>query len=208
MTTNDPLQGTRWLLLIHQLPAKPAYSRVKVWRRLQALGAVAVKNAVYALPANAETRRISRGSPRRSSRAAARPWSARRARSTGSPIASCGRCSTRRATRTTTVSPRRRASWRRRSGRRCPTTRWPRSRPGGAARKQLDASRGHRLLRRRRARDRRKVWSRLEARLQQEKPWHERTDAGPGAARASRLKGRRMGDARRACRSTASPRPG
>jgi hypothetical protein len=40
-----------WLLLIHQLPAKPAYQRVKVWRRLQALGAVAVKNAVYALPA-------------------------------------------------------------------------------------------------------------------------------------------------------------
>ena len=48
--------GPRWLLLIHQLPAKPAYARVKVWRRLQALGAVTVKNAVYALPANAETR--------------------------------------------------------------------------------------------------------------------------------------------------------
>jgi hypothetical protein len=44
--------GNRWLLLIHQLPAKPAYLRVKVWRRLQTLGAVAVKNAVYALPAN------------------------------------------------------------------------------------------------------------------------------------------------------------
>jgi hypothetical protein len=42
----------RWLLLIHQLPAKPAYLRVKIWRRLQALGAVAVKNAVYALPAS------------------------------------------------------------------------------------------------------------------------------------------------------------
>jgi hypothetical protein len=41
----------RWLLLIHQLPAKPAYVRVKVWRRLQALGAVTVKNSVYALPA-------------------------------------------------------------------------------------------------------------------------------------------------------------
>ena len=41
-----------WLLLIHQLPAKPAYLRVKVWRRLQGIGAVAVKNAVYALPAN------------------------------------------------------------------------------------------------------------------------------------------------------------
>jgi Chromate resistance exported protein len=45
-----------WLLLIHQMPAKPAYARVKVWRRLQALGAVTVKNAVYALPANADTR--------------------------------------------------------------------------------------------------------------------------------------------------------
>src|ERR1700754_1020637 len=45
----------RWLLLIHQLPAKPAYARVKVWRRLQALGAVTVKGSVYALPANAET---------------------------------------------------------------------------------------------------------------------------------------------------------
>jgi len=45
----------RWLLLIHQIPAKPAYLRVKVWRRLQALGAVTVKNAVYALPANEQT---------------------------------------------------------------------------------------------------------------------------------------------------------
>jgi hypothetical protein len=44
----------RWLLLIHQLPAKPAYPRVKVWRRLQGLGAVAVKAAVYALPASPE----------------------------------------------------------------------------------------------------------------------------------------------------------
>ncbi len=46
----------QWLLLIHQLPAKPAYARVKVWRRLQALGAVTVKGSVYALPANSETR--------------------------------------------------------------------------------------------------------------------------------------------------------
>lgn len=45
-------QSESWLLLIHQLPAKPAYLRVKIWRRLQALGAVAVKNAVYALPAS------------------------------------------------------------------------------------------------------------------------------------------------------------
>ena len=33
-----------WLLLIHQLPAKPAYLRVKIWRRLQDLGAIAVKH--------------------------------------------------------------------------------------------------------------------------------------------------------------------
>lgn len=41
---------TRWLLLIHQLPPKPNYFRVKIWRRLQRLGAVAVKNSVYVLP--------------------------------------------------------------------------------------------------------------------------------------------------------------
>ena len=47
---DDRPTAERWLLLIHQLPARPAYLRVKVWRRLQALGAAAVKNAVYALP--------------------------------------------------------------------------------------------------------------------------------------------------------------
>ena len=55
MTTNEASADAHWLLLIHQLPAKPAYARVKVWRRLQSLGAVTVKGAVYALPANAET---------------------------------------------------------------------------------------------------------------------------------------------------------
>ena len=43
----------RWLLLIHQLPPKPDYFRVKIWRRLQGLGAVAIKNSVYALPFSA-----------------------------------------------------------------------------------------------------------------------------------------------------------
>jgi len=46
VTTGPP----RWLLLIHQIPPRPAYLRVKVGRRLQALGAVAIKNSVYALP--------------------------------------------------------------------------------------------------------------------------------------------------------------
>jgi hypothetical protein len=40
----------RWLLLIHQIPPKPDYFRVKIWRRLQNLGAVAIKNSVYVLP--------------------------------------------------------------------------------------------------------------------------------------------------------------
>jgi hypothetical protein len=40
----------RWLLLIHQIPPRPAYLRVKVGRRLQGLGAVAIKNSVYVLP--------------------------------------------------------------------------------------------------------------------------------------------------------------
>lgn len=45
-----PERPAEWLLLIHQLPPTPAYLRVKIWRRLQAIGAVAIKPAVYALP--------------------------------------------------------------------------------------------------------------------------------------------------------------
>jgi hypothetical protein len=48
-------EGATWLLLIHQLPPQPAYLRVKIWRRLQALGAVAVKGAVYAMPHDEQT---------------------------------------------------------------------------------------------------------------------------------------------------------
>lgn len=57
---DDPTRGAAepapWLLLIHQLPPKPAYFRVKIWRRLQGLGAVLMKNSVYALPSNEQTR--------------------------------------------------------------------------------------------------------------------------------------------------------
>ena len=45
----DPAEP-RWLVLIHQIPPRPNYLRVKVGRRLQALGSVAVKNSVYVLP--------------------------------------------------------------------------------------------------------------------------------------------------------------
>ncbi|HEU4383481.1 MAG TPA: chromate resistance protein ChrB domain-containing protein [Anaeromyxobacteraceae bacterium] len=39
-----------WILLLHQIPPRPAYLRVKVGRHLQRIGAVAIKNSVYALP--------------------------------------------------------------------------------------------------------------------------------------------------------------
>lgn len=44
-----------WLLLFHQIPPKPNYFRVKIWRRLQKLGTVAVKNSVYVLPKSDQT---------------------------------------------------------------------------------------------------------------------------------------------------------
>ncbi len=44
------VNSPRWLLLIHRIPPKPAYFRVKIWRRLQGVGAVPVKNSVYVLP--------------------------------------------------------------------------------------------------------------------------------------------------------------
>ena len=47
---------TRWLLLIHQIPSKPNYFRVKIWRHLQRLGAVGLKDSVYALPSTEQAR--------------------------------------------------------------------------------------------------------------------------------------------------------
>ena len=45
-----------WLLLIHQIPPKPDYFRVRVRRRLHRLGAIPIKNSVYALPATPGSR--------------------------------------------------------------------------------------------------------------------------------------------------------
>ena len=47
---------SRWLALVHQLPAHPSNGRVKIWRRLQQLGALPVKNAVHVLPDSAQSR--------------------------------------------------------------------------------------------------------------------------------------------------------
>src|SRR5262245_58122634 len=48
-------QEQEWMLLIHQLPPHPTNLRVRIWRKLQKLGAVAVKNSVYVLPFNEKT---------------------------------------------------------------------------------------------------------------------------------------------------------
>ena len=44
-----PLQDPPWLLLIHKIPPAPSYLRVKIGRRLQALGAVRVSRTVQTL---------------------------------------------------------------------------------------------------------------------------------------------------------------
>ena len=47
---------TIWLVLIHQIPPKPDALRVKIWRRLQQIGAVAIKQSVYVMPLSEESR--------------------------------------------------------------------------------------------------------------------------------------------------------
>ena len=46
----------KWLLLIHQIPPKPNALRVKIWRRLQQVGAVAIKQSVYVMPPSESSR--------------------------------------------------------------------------------------------------------------------------------------------------------
>jgi hypothetical protein len=45
-----------WLLLIYQLPSRHSPLRVKVWRRLQRIGAVLLKNSAWAMPESDEAR--------------------------------------------------------------------------------------------------------------------------------------------------------
>src|SRR5437870_3204579 len=40
----------QWLLLTHQLPSRPSNPRVKIWRRLQDVGAVPTRKSAYVLP--------------------------------------------------------------------------------------------------------------------------------------------------------------
>src|SRR5262249_42902046 len=49
-TSTPALNRRRWLLFIHQLPSQPSNLRVTTWRRLQQIGAIPLKQAVYTLP--------------------------------------------------------------------------------------------------------------------------------------------------------------
>jgi hypothetical protein len=44
-----------WRLLVYKIPREPTASRVYVWRKLKQLGAVAVQDAVWVLPATPRT---------------------------------------------------------------------------------------------------------------------------------------------------------
>jgi hypothetical protein len=52
----NPNIGDRWLMLVHQLPGRPAYARVKIWRRFKEAGAISLRNAAYVLPDSEENR--------------------------------------------------------------------------------------------------------------------------------------------------------
>ena len=55
MPNKNPAPKPQWILLIHLLPPKPTNLRVRIWRKLQKLGAVAIKSSVYVLPATDKT---------------------------------------------------------------------------------------------------------------------------------------------------------
>jgi hypothetical protein len=44
-----------WLLLVYKIPREPTASRVYVWRKLKQLGAIAVQDAIWVLPASSRT---------------------------------------------------------------------------------------------------------------------------------------------------------
>jgi hypothetical protein len=46
----SPPKKARWILLLPSVPTSDPSARVKIWRQLQGVGAVALKNSVYVLP--------------------------------------------------------------------------------------------------------------------------------------------------------------
>jgi hypothetical protein len=54
----SPPKPKKWLALIHQIPPQPNALRVKIWRRLQQVGAVAIKQSVYVMPFSDQSREL------------------------------------------------------------------------------------------------------------------------------------------------------
>lgn len=52
---NDVEKSRSWLLLAYKVPRKPTAGRVYIWRKLKKLGAVALQDAVWVLPATPQT---------------------------------------------------------------------------------------------------------------------------------------------------------
>lgn len=49
-TPRAAARAPRWLLFVHQLPSTTSNLRVRTWRRLQQIGALPIKQALYVLP--------------------------------------------------------------------------------------------------------------------------------------------------------------
>lgn len=56
----EPQQPAGWLVLVYRIPSEPTRLRATVWRRLKALGAIYLQNAVAALPAGPQNERALR----------------------------------------------------------------------------------------------------------------------------------------------------
>src|SRR5215471_21478713 len=52
--TADSQSNEHWLLLLHRLPTGAATQRVKLWRRLSALGALPLQRSIHLLPRSVE----------------------------------------------------------------------------------------------------------------------------------------------------------
>jgi hypothetical protein len=52
----EGLTVRNWLLLVYKIPNEPTAGRVFVWRKLKKLAAILVHDAVWVLPATAQTR--------------------------------------------------------------------------------------------------------------------------------------------------------
>jgi hypothetical protein len=53
---NEKDAAARWLVLLYHFPKGPGSRRVRVWRRLQSVGSVAIRNSVYLLPRSEQSR--------------------------------------------------------------------------------------------------------------------------------------------------------